>query len=444
MGGQIFGKKFSSFQIIIFGFMMAILVGALLLMLPLSSSGGNWTPFKDALFTSTSAVCVTGLVVYDTATYWSLFGQAVILLLIQLGGLGIISVVAFIATISGRKISLLQRSMLQDTISAHQIGGIVKLTSFVFKVVFIAEFAGALIMLPVFISRYGAAGIWMSVFHSVSALCNAGFDIMGSRTGSFSSLTFFADNPVIVLTICFLIVFGGIGFLTWDDIVTHRQHIRRYRMQSKVILLTTALLIVIPAVLFFFGEFAEYPFDKRLWMSLFQSVTPRTAGFNTADYSLFSGPGRALTIILMLIGGSPGSTAGGIKTTSLAVLFANARSVFYRKKNAILFGRRIEDSTVKNASTLLTMYMLLAIAGAAIISVIEHTTMGESLFETVSAIGTVGLSLGLTPNLSAPSHIILILLMFLGRVGGMTLMYAAISIKNAEVSQFPVEKLTVG
>lgn len=444
MGGQIFGKNFSSFQIIIFGFMMAILVGALLLMLPLSSSGGNWTPFKDALFTSTSAVCVTGLVVYDTATYWSLFGQAVILLLIQLGGLGIISVVAFIATISGRKISLLQRSMLQDTISAHQIGGIVKLTSFVFKVVFIAEFAGALIMLPVFISRYGAAGIWMSVFHSVSALCNAGFDIMGSRTGSFSSLTFFADNPVIVLTICFLIVFGGIGFLTWDDIVTHRQHIRRYRMQSKVILLTTALLIVIPAVLFFFGEFAEYPFDKRLWMSLFQSVTPRTAGFNTADYSLFSGPGRALTIILMLIGGSPGSTAGGIKTTSLAVLFANARSVFYRKKSAILFGRRIEDSTVKNASTLLTMYMLLAITGAAIISVIEHTTMGESLFETVSAIGTVGLSLGLTPNLSALSHIILILLMFLGRVGGMTLMYAAISIKNAEVSQFPVEKLTVG
>ena len=444
MGGQIFGKKLSSFQIIIFGFMFVILVGAAVLALPVSSSSGNWTSFKDALFTSTSAVCVTGLVVFDTATYWSLFGQAVILILIQLGGLGIISVVAFIATISGRKISLLERSMLQDTISAHQIGGIVKLTSFVFKVVFISELVGALIMMPVFVNTYGFQGIWMSVFHSVSALCNAGFDIMGSRTGQFSSLTFFADNPIIVLTICFLIIFGGIGFLTWDDIVTHKQHIRKYRMQSKAILVTTTLLIVIPAVIFFFGEFAEYPFDKRLWLSFFQSVTPRTAGFNTADYALFSGPGRALTIILMLIGGSPGSTAGGIKTTSLAVLYANGRAVFHRKKNAILFGRRLEECAVKNASTLLMMYALLSITGAAIISTLEHTTMGESLFETVSAIGTVGLSLGLTPHLGALSHFILIMLMFLGRVGGMTLMYAAISARNAEVSQFPVEKLTVG
>ena len=194
MGGQIFGKKLSSFQIIIFGFVFVILVGAAVLALPVSSSSGNWTSFKDALFTSTSAVCVTGLVVFDTATYWSLFGQAVILILIQLGGLGIISVVAFIATISGRKISLLERSMLQDTISAHQIGGIVKLTSFVFKVVFSSELVGALIMMPVFVNTYGFQGIWMSVFHSVSALCNAGFDIMGSRTGQFSSLTFLTET----------------------------------------------------------------------------------------------------------------------------------------------------------------------------------------------------------------------------------------------------------
>ena len=444
MSGSIFGKKLSSFQIIIIGFLSVILAGALLLMLPFASASGAVTPFKDALFTSTSAVCVTGLVVYDTATYWSLFGQVVILILIQLGGLGIISVVAFMAIISGRRISLLERSMLQDTLSTHQIGGIVRLTRFIFKVVFAAEFVGALIMMPVFCGEYGATGIWLSVFHSVSALCNAGFDVMGSRTGTFTSLTSFAGNPVIVLTICFLIVFGGIGFITWDDIVTHKGHIRKYRMQTKAILVTTFLLIIIPAVFFFFGEFGNYPFTERVCLSLFQSVTPRTAGFNTADYSLISGPGRALTIILMLIGGSPGSTAGGIKTTSLAVMYANARAVFHRKKNATLFGRRLEECAVKNASTLLILYIFLSLAGAAVISKIDGAAMGASLFETVSAIGTVGLSLGLTPHLGALSHVILIVLMFLGRVGGMTMMYAAISTKNAEVSQFPVEKMTVG
>ncbi len=444
MSGNIFGKKLSSFQIIIFGFMSVIIAGALILMLPVCSAAGNLTPFKDALFTSTSAVCVTGLVVYDTATYWSLFGQIVILILIQLGGLGIISVVAFVATISGRKISLLERSMLQDTLSTHQIGGIVKMTSFIFKVVFIAELAGAIIMMPVFVKEYGTVGIWMAVFHSVSALCNAGFDIMGSRTGTFSSLSFFAGNPIIVLTICVLIIFGGIGFLTWDDMVTHRLHIRKYRMQSKVILTTTLLLILVPAVIFFFGEFGSHPLNERIWLSLFQSVTPRTAGFNTADYGLISGPGRTLTIVLMMIGGSPGSTAGGIKTTSLAVMFANARAVFYRKKSATLFGRRLEECSVKNASTLLMIYLVLSIAGASVISAIENVAMGDAIFETVSAIGTVGLSLGLTPTLGMVSHIILILLMFLGRVGGMTLMYAAISTRNAEVSQCPVEKLTVG
>ncbi len=444
MGAELLRKKLSSFQIIIIGFLSVILAGAILLMLPVSSAAGNITPFLDALFTSTSAVCVTGLVIYDTATYWSLFGQAVILLLIQLGGLGIISVVAFIAAISGRKISLLERSMLQDTLSSHQIGGIVKLTQFIFKVVFIAELLGALLMLPVFIKEFGASGIWMSLFHSVSALCNAGFDIMGSRTGTFSSLTFFVDNPVIVVTISFLIIFGGIGFLTWDDMVTHRQHLRRYRMQSKVILATTCFLIAVPAIFFFFGEFSGYPFGERLCLSFFQSVTPRTAGFNTANYQLLSGPGITLTIILMMIGGSPGSTAGGIKTTSLAVMFANTRAVFYKKKNATLFGRRLEECSIKNASTLLMLYLVLSISGAAVISMVDGAPMGDCIFETVSAIGTVGLSLGLTPNLSAVSHIILIMLMFLGRVGGMTLMYAAINIRNAEVSRCPVEKLTVG
>ena len=411
------GKKLSSFQIIIFGFLGLILIGTALLMLPFAVKEGSSASLEDALFTSTSAVCVTGLVVRDTASYWSGFGQAVILILIQIGGLGIVSVAAFIAMLSGRKITLLQRSMLQDSISAHQIGGIVKMTGFVFKIALVAELSGTLIMLPVFCGRYGLSGIWMSVFHSVSAFCNAGFDIMGDKTGPFSSLTSFASNPGIVIPICLLIIIGGIGFLTWEDIATNKLHIRSYRMQSKVVLATTGALII---------------------------VTPRTAGFNTVSFSYLSGAGRMLLVVLMLIGGSPGSTAGGMKTTTIAVLFAGAVSVFQRKKSAQLFGRRIEDSTIRNAATLLLMYLILSMIGAAVISMADGLPIGACIFETVSAIGTVGLSLGITPSLSLVSHIILILLMFLGRVGGLTLIYAAINSKSTDVSQRPVEKIIVG
>ena len=278
------GKKLSSFQIIIIGFLGLILVGTLLLMLPVSVKGSQSASFEEALFTSTSAVCVTGLVVRDTASYWSGFGQAVILMLIQIGGLGIVSVAAFIAMLSGRKISLLQRSMLQDSISAHQIGGIVKMTGFIFRIALIAEIFGALLMMPTFCSQYGTAGIWMSFFHSVSAFCNAGFDIMGDKTGPFSSLTSFADNPGIVIPVCLLIIVGGIGFLTWEDIATHKFHIRSYRMQSKAVLATTGILIIIPMLLLFFFEYPDESVGDRIFLSLFQAITPRTAGFNTASF----------------------------------------------------------------------------------------------------------------------------------------------------------------
>ena len=421
------GKKLSSFQIIIFGFLGLILIGTALLMLPFAVKEGSSASLEDALFTSTSAVCVTGLVVRDTASYWSGFGQAVILILIQIGGLGIVSVAAFIAMLSGRKITLLQRSMLQDSISAHQIGGIVKMTGFVFKIALVAELSGTLIMLPVFCGRYGLSGIWMSVFHSVSAFCNAGFDIMGDKTGPFSSLTSFASNPGIVIPICLLIIIGGIGFLTWEDIATNKLHIRSYRMQSKVVLATTGALIIVPMLLLLLFEY-----------------TSGAAGFNTVSFSYLSGTGRMLLVVLMLIGGSPGSTAGGMKTTTIAVLFAGAVSVFRRKKSAQLFGRRIEDSTIRNAATLLLMYLILSMIGAAVISMADGLPIGACIFETVSAIGTVGLSLGITPSLSLVSHIILILLMFLGRVGGLTLIYAAINSKSTNVSQRPVEKIIVG
>ena len=441
---QFIRKRLSSFRIIIFGFMGVILLGALLLMLPISVKDGHGATFENALFTSTSAVCVTGLVVKDTASYWSGFGQVVILLLIQIGGLGVITVAAFIAMISGRKISLLQRSMLQDSISANQIGGLVKMTRFIFKVALISEAIGALLMMPTFCSKYGLSGFWDAVFHSISAFCNAGFDIMGERTGHFSSLTSFASNPGIVIPICLMIITGGIGFLTWEDIAVNKFHFRRYRMQSKVVLVMTGVLIIVPTLLLFVYEYTGNSLTDRFLLSLFQAVTPRTAGFNTASLSSLSGAGTMLMIALMLIGGSPGSTAGGMKTTTLAVLAANALSVFRRKKSVQLFGRRVDDSMVRHAATLFVMYLTLPAICAAVISIVEKIPVGTCLFETASAIGTVGLSKGITPDLGLLSHSILIVLMFFGRVGGLTLIYAAVNVNSLEVSHRPVEKINVG
>ena len=245
-------RRLSSFQIIILGFAGVILLGALLLMLPISTTGGNVTPFNETLFTATSAVCVTGLVVQDTGSYWSTFGQAVILALIQIGGLGVVTVAASFALLSGRKISLMQRSTMQDAISAPKVGGIVRLTRFILRGTFLIELLGALAMLPVFCRDYGWRGVWMAVFHSISAFCNAGFDILGTESNRYPSLTGYAGSPVINVTIMLLIVVGGIGFLTWDDICENKWQLHRYRMQSKVILVTTGLLIFLPAAFFFF------------------------------------------------------------------------------------------------------------------------------------------------------------------------------------------------
>ena len=342
MGVVLLKRKLTSFQIIILGFSGVILFGTFLLMLPFSSRSGLATPFSEALFTSTSAVCVTGLIIHDTATYWSAFGQFVILLLIQIGGMGVITVAASFAMISGRKISLMQRSTMQEAISAPKVGGIVRLTGFIVRVTLVMELLCAAVMAPVFCRDFGKIGLWMALFHSVSAFCNAGFDLLGVRT-PFSSLTSYAANPVINFTIMFLIVFGGIGFLTWEDIRTNRLHLHKYRMQSKVILCTTAVLLIVPAMYFYFFEFADLTRKERLLSSLFQAVTPRTAGFNTVDLTDLSEAGQFITIALMLIGGSPGSTAGGLKTTTIAVLLTTAISTFRRRENAHLFGRRIDD-----------------------------------------------------------------------------------------------------
>ena len=438
------GRKMSSFQIIICGFLAVILVGTMILMLPISTVGRQRASFETALFTSVSAVCVTGLVVQDTASFWSAFGQFIIMLLIQIGGLGIISVTAFLVTVSGRKISLLQRSLLMESISADQVGGIVKMTSFIFRLAFTVELIGAILMMPTFCINFGLSGIWMAVFHSVSAFCNAGFDVMGRHTGTFSSLTYFSDSFGVVIPICALIVIGGIGFLTWGDVAFHGIHFKRYRMQSKVIIVTTACLILFPTLFFFMNDFAAYPLKQRLCLSLFQAVTPRTAGFNTADMAAVTGVGRVMMIVLMLIGGSPGSTAGGIKTTTAAVLLANVISTVRRRRSTQLFGRRIDDETVRQSATLLMIYPLFVLSAAQVISFIEDIPIGPCIFETASAIGTVGLSLGITPSLGTVSHLLLIMLMFFGRVGALTIMFAATSRDGLEVSQCPFAKIHVG
>ena len=441
---EILKRKLSSFQIILLGFAGVILLGALILTLPISSKSHEWTSFIDALFTSTSAVCVTGLIVFDTATHWTIFGQIIILLLIQIGGMGVVTIAVSLAVASGKKIGLFSRETMKNAISAPNVSGIVRLTGFIIKGIFLIEIIGALIMLPVFCKDYGAEGIWVAVFHSVSAFCNAGFDILGTDASKYVSLTQYVNCTSINLAVIFLIVIGGIGFLTWEDIYTNKLHFRRYRMQSKVILITSAILIIVPALYFFFFDLNNLPIKQRILSSLFQSVTTRTAGFNTVDLTALQEPSIATMIVLMIIGGSPGSTAGGIKTTTVAVLIANSLATFGRKDSSHFFKRRIDNQVVKNASTILIMYLVLSFTGAVAISTAEKIPFLKCLFETSSAIGTVGLTLGITPELGLFSQLILILLMFCGRVGGLTLIYAAISNTKKNISKYPLEHITVG
>lgn len=435
-------RQISSSQIILGGFALVILVGALVLMLPVSSKAGTATPFLDCLFTSASAVCVTGLVVYDTAAHWSVFGQGVLLLLIQTGGMGVVTVAAAITMAAGKKISLMQRSTMQDAVSAHHVGGIVRFTGFILKGIVLFEALGALALMTVFIPEFGIKGIWLAVFHSISAFCNAGFDLMGTNS-PFSSLTAYAVNPVVNVTVMLLIITGGIGFLTWQDIRQNGLHFHRYRMQSKVVLAVTGILILLPALYFYFFEFECLPASQRFWGSLFQAVTPRTAGFNTLDLTQLSETGQMITCLLMLIGGSPGSTAGGMKTTTVAVMAACAAAVFRKREHGQFFGRRIADETVKDAVTVFLLYITLFLAGGMVISQVEGLPLMACLFESASAVGTVGLTLGITPGLGITSKLVLTGLMFFGRVGGLTLIFATLPATKNTLSRLPLEKITV-
>lgn len=436
-------KFFNSYRIIFLGFLGVIITGSLLLLLPISSADGKPKNYIDCLFTSISCACVTGLVTLNTATTWSLFGQFVLLLLIQTGGLGVITVTMIFSVALGKRIGLSGRSIMQNSVSALEIKGIVKFAKFIVFGVLIFEAAGAVAMMPVFIRDFGALkGIWYSVFHSVSAFCNAGFDLLGYET-PFVSLTAYKANPVINIAIMLLIFIGGLGFLTWADVRKNRFRFKKYRTQSKIILVSSLTLIFVPAIYFFIFEFGDLPLGERILTSLFQSVTPRTAGFNTADLTKISDTGIAIMTGLMLVGGAPGSTAGGMKITTFAVVIISSMSVFRRRGEASAFKRRIAEETIKQAVAVFFLYILFFLIGGMSIASIEKLPLQTCLFESASAIATVGLTLGITPSLCVASKIILMLMMFFGRIGVLTLVYATTSgIKYDE--RHPIDKISIG
>ena len=435
-------------QFIAYGFFCIILTGTILLMLPISSRSGQSAGFLNALFTATSASCVTGLVIADTWTQWTLFGQLVIITLIQIGGLGFITIGIFVAMILRRKIGLKERGLMQESVNTLQIGGMVKLARKIIIGTCFFEGVGALLLAFRFIPQYGLLrGIFYGMFHSISAFCNAGFDLMGG-TAPYSSFVGYYDDWLVNLVIMSLIVIGGIGFIVWDDLSRHKLHFRKYLLHTKIVLIVTFVLIFGSAALFYVLErnnlLLGMNSSGKILTSLFSSVTARTAGFNTTDTGALTDGSKLLTIILMFIGGSPGSTAGGIKTTTIAIMLLYARSTIKGTYGVNAFGRRLEDEAIRRASVVLIINLFLALTAALAIMAIQNLSMPDVLFETFSAIGTVGMTTGITRQLLPVSRVIIIILMYCGRIGSLSFALAFIQQKKAAHIQQPVERITVG
>lgn len=442
-------RKFSQTRIIAMGYIAIIIIGTLLLMLPFASQSGESAGFVPALFTAISSSCVTGLVVLDTATSWTLFGQIVIICLIQIGGLGFMTVATMFSMLLKRKMGLREREIMVESINTEHIGGIKNLTRKIIAGTAIFEGLGAVLFATRFIPAFGwAKGIWYSVFHSISAFCNAGFDLMGI-TEPYASLTGFANDVIVNLTACMLIIAGGIGFLVWDDISKRKLKFKYYQLHTKLVLSVTAALLIIPTILFFVFErdFTNegLGFGQSLLNSIFDSVTARTAGFNTTDTAALSPASKILTVFLMFIGGSPGSTAGGIKTTTLAVIAISTFNGITRRQSKGVFGRRLEKDAIHKASSVVFTNMSLAIFGIiAILAIQPDFDIGDVIFECVSAIGTVGMTTGITRDLATAPRLIVAFLMFCGRVGSVSFALALMEKKAAPPVKNPREKITIG
>lgn len=435
-------------KVISIGFALLILLGAFLLMLPVSSVSGEWTPFTNALFTSTSATCVTGLIVYDTFSHWSLFGQITIISLIQIGGLGFMTVITMFSFLLKRRIGLRERRLLMESSGSLELKGVIRMIRKILFGTFLSETVGAVLLSLRFIPKMGfLRGAYYAVFHSVSAFCNAGFDLMG-RYEPFSSLTLFYDDIIVNLTICGLIIIGGVGFIVWNDIFNFRTKLSKYSLHSKIVLVTTAALLLTGTVLFYVferdGVLADMPEYKRWIVSFFQSVTLRTAGFNTADFSAISRSTVVIFCILMFVGGSPGSTAGGVKTTTFAVLVLSAVTSARRSNSITVFKKRLEDKTARQASAVVVVYVLTLSAAIMLMCAVEPFPLASIVFEAVSAMGTVGVTMGITPELSAVSKYTVILLMYAGRIGGLTLMLTLAEKRKQVAVKRPAEQVLIG
>ncbi|RHV84023.1 Trk family potassium uptake protein [Lachnospiraceae bacterium OF09-33XD] len=436
-------------KIILAGYCLIILLGSLLLWLPVATRAGESVPFSDAFFTATSATCVTGLVRFDTYTCWSGFGQVIILCLIQIGGVGFMTLAITAMAAAGRKIGLQSRMLMQNSISAPHLGGIVRITRFILLGTLLVEGIGVILLGFYFIPRLGfGEGLWYSVFHAISAFCNAGFDLFGQFSPG-SSLTTVGGNWYVNMIIMVLIVVGGLGFLVWKDLLDHRFSFSKLRLHSKIVLITTGVLILGGAACLFWLESGNPSFEamggsEKVLTSLFQSVTSRTAGFNSVNLSTMTQASQFVMILLMLVGGSTGSTAGGIKTTTAAVQLLSIRTIFRGRKSVEAYHRSIEDAVVRTASCITCLYLLLSVGVGLVISHLEAIPFLTSLYESVSAIATVGLTLGITAQLGFVSKILLALLMIFGRAGSLTILLAFTSDKKKIAARYPVEKVTVG
>ena len=436
-------------RVIFLGFLLIILLGAVLLMLPVSSATGQFTNFLDSFFTSTSATCVTGLVKFDTYSHWSWFGKAVILCLIQIGGLGFMTMAISIIALTKMRIGIATRVVLQNSISAPQVGGIVKLTKRIFLGTAIIESCGAVLLSVYFIPKLGVLkGIVYSIFHSVSAFCNAGFDLMGYRE-QFASLKYQSGDWYFNIIIMSLIVIGGLGFVVWFALIDTKFKVKKLRLQSKLVLTVSGILIILGAAAIYLFEingslYQNMSFSEKMLASLFQSVSARTAGFNSVDLAALTEPSICMMICLMFIGGSTGSTAGGLKTTTFSVLVLSIFSTVRRKKDLEAYGRRLEDGIGRTAACIFTLYIVTVLISAMVVANIENVSILEAMFECVSAIATVGLTLGITTQVGAATEIILIILMMLGRIGSVTVLLALFSDKGKIISKHAQEKIQIG
>ncbi|MCX7923459.1 MAG: TrkH family potassium uptake protein [Clostridia bacterium] len=439
-------------RIIVFSFAILILTGSFLLTLPIAAKNGQSTPFLDCLFTATSASCVTGLIVYDTYNHWSLFGQIVILSMIQMGGLGIITLATFFSVLLGRKVGLKGMLLAQESINNFSFEGVLKLVKRVVLITFAIELAGALILSISYVPRFGPVGFYLGIFHGISAFCNAGFDLMGiAGNGEYMSLVGFNNDPIIIYTIASLIIIGGLGFVVWKDLYEYRKT-KSLMLHTKLVLVISACLIVFGAIFFFAFEhnnpatMGNLSTFEKVNSAIFHSVTTRTAGFNSLPTNDMREISKVATIILMFIGAAPGSTGGGIKVTTFGVIIFAIISQIMGSNDTIIFKRRVPHYVINKALSIAGLSGMLVVIVTTVILAAENKPFINVLYEATSAFGTVGISTGLTPGLSAISKVFLIVTMFLGRVGPLTFAIALSLRANKKASEtvYPEGKIIVG